>query len=273
MSIVIGSGGGGKGGGGGNKAPTEARDNLDSKAFAKVLDLISEGEIEGLSNGAKSIYLNNTQLQADDGTWNFKDVSYEVRTGTSNQTNIPITTNTETTKPTSFTTIEAATPRVVQITDSDIDAVKVIISVPQLQQISDKGDIYGTKVELQIAVQYSGGSYSTKVSGGAGTITGRTGDLYQKEYLINLDGAFPVNIKVTRITPDSTSSKLANEIRWNNYVEIKYDQRTYPNSALVGIRVDAEQFSNIPTRKYRVKGVKVKIPHNGTVRDDGSISY
>ena len=273
MSIVIGSGGGGKGGGGGNKAPTEARDNLDSKAFAKVLDLISEGEIEGLSNGAKSIYLNNTQLQADDGTWNFKDVSYEVRTGTSNQTNIPITTNTETTKSTSFTTIEAATPRVVQITDSDVDAVKVIISVPQLQQISDKGDIYGTKVELQIAVQYSGGSYSTKVSGGAGTITGRTGDLYQKEYLINLDGAFPVNIKVTRITPDSTSSKLANEIRWNNYVEIKYDQRTYPNSALVGIRVDAEQFSNIPTRKYKVKGIKVKIPHNATVNADGSLSY
>ena len=98
MSIVIGSGGGGKGGGGGNKGPTEARDNLDSKAFAKVLDLISEGEIEGLSNGAKSIYLNNTQLQADDGTWNFKDVSYEVRTGTSNQTNIPITKNVETTK-------------------------------------------------------------------------------------------------------------------------------------------------------------------------------
>ena len=273
MSIVIGSGGGGKGGGGGNKAPTEAKDNLDSKAFAKVLDLISEGEIGGLSDGAKSIYLNNTQLQADDGSWNFKDVSYEVRTGTSNQTNIPITTNTETTKPTSFTTIEQGTPRIIQITDSDVDAVKVIISVPQLQQISDEGDIYGTSIELEIAVQYSGGSYSNKVSGLTGRITGRTGDLYQKEYLINLDGAFPVNVKVSRVTADSTSSKLANEFRWLNYVEIKYDQRTYPNSALVGLRVDAEQFSNIPTRKYRVKGIKVKIPHNATVRADGSLSY
>ena len=142
-----------------------------------------------------------------------------------------------------------------------------------MQQISDKGDIYGTKVELAIAVQYSGGSYSTVVSGNAGQIAGRTADLYQREYLINLSGAFPVNIKVTRVTADSGSTKLSNAFSWNNYVEVKYDQRTYPNSALVGLRVDAEQFSNVPSRKYRVKGIKVKIPHNGTVRADGSISY
>ena len=83
------------------------------------------------------------------------------------------------------------------------------------------------KLELEIAVQYSGGSYSIVVSGNAGTITGRTPDTYQRDYLINLDGAFPVNIKVTRITDDSTSSKLAN-VQFNSYVEIKYDQRTYP---------------------------------------------
>jgi len=273
MTIVIGSGGGGKGGGGGNRTPTEEKDNLDSKQFAKVLDLISEGEIQGLSDGAKSIFLNNTPLQDAQGNWNFKDISYEVRTGTSNQTNIPITVNTESTKVTGLSTIVQATPGVVQITDSDVDAVKVIIAVPALQQISDKGDIYGTKVELAIAVQYSGGSYSTVVSGNAGQIAGRTADLYQREYLINLSGAFPVNIKVTRITADSASSKLTNAFQWNNYVEVKYDQRTYPNSALVGLRVDAEQFSNVPSRKYRVKGIKVKIPHNATVRSDGSLSY
>ena len=273
MTVVIGSGGGGKGGGGGNNTPTEAKDNLDSKQFAKVLDLIGEGEIEGLSDGAKSIFLNNTPLQDSQGNWNFKDVSYEVRTGTSNQTNIPITVNTSNTKTTGFSTVATTDTRVVQITDTDVDAVKVIISVPQLQEISDKGDIYGSKIELAIHVQYSGGSYSTVVSGNAGQIAGRTADLYQREYLVNLSGAFPVNIKVTRITADSASSKLVNAFQWNNYVEVKYDQRTYPNSALVGMRVDAEQFSNVPSRKYRIKGIKVKIPHNGTVRTDGSISY
>ena len=76
MSKVIGSGGGGgKGGGGGGGTPTEAKDNLDSKQFAKVLDLISEGEIQGLVDGAKSIFLNNTPLQSADGSFNFKDVT------------------------------------------------------------------------------------------------------------------------------------------------------------------------------------------------------
>ena len=274
MSKVIGSGGGGgKGGGGGGGTPTEAKDNLDSKQFAKVLDLISEGEIGGLVDGAKSIFLNNTPLQAADGTFNFKDVTFESRTGTSSQTNIPITKNVETTKSTGFSTVPQATPKVIQITDSDVDAVSVTITVPSLQSLSDKGDIFGTEVKLEIAVQYSGGSYSTVVSGNAGTITGRTPDTYQRDYLINLDGAFPVNIKVTRITADSTSSKLANEIQFNNYVEIKYDQRTYPNSALVGLKVDAEQFTSIPKRQYLIKGIKVKIPHNATVRADGSLSY
>ncbi len=274
MSLVIGSGGGGgKGGGGGGGTPTEAKDNLDSKQFAKVLDLIGEGEIQGLDDGAKSIFLNNVPLQAADGTYNFKDVSWEARTGTSSQTNIPITENTSTVKSTGFTTIVQATPRVVQITDSDVDAVKVTISIPSLQRLSDKGDIYGTEVELSIAVQYSGGSYSTVVSGDSGKIAGRTGDLYQRDYLINLNGAFPVNIKVTRVTDDSDTSKLANEIQWNSYTEITYDQRTYNNSALVGLRLDAEQFTSIPKRSYLVKGIKVKIPHNGTVQSDGSITY
>ena len=273
MSRIIGSGGGGKGGGGGGGTPTEAKDNLDSKSFARVLDLIGEGEIGGLVNGAKSIFLNNTPLQATDGTFNFKDVTYEVRTGTSNQTIIPVTRNVATTKSTGFSTVPQSTPKVIQITDSDVDAVSVTITVPSLQSLSDKGDIFGTEVKLEIAVQYSGGSYSTVVSGNEGTITGRTPDVYLRDYLINLDGAFPVNIKVTRITADSTSAKLTNEIQFNNYVEIKYDQRTYPNSALVGLKIDAEQFSSIPTRKYLVKGIKVKIPHNATVRADGSLSY
>ena len=273
MSRVIGSGGGTKGGGGGGGTPTEAKDNLDSKQFAKVLDLIGEGEIGGLVDGAKSIFLNNTPLQASDGSFNFKDVTFETRTGTSNQTNIPITKNVETTKSTGFSTVTQATPKVVQITDSTVDAVSVTITVPALQSLSDEGDIFGTEVQLEIAVQYSGGSYNNVVAGNAGKITGRTPDTYQRDYLINLDGAFPVNIKVTRVTADSASSKLANEFQFNSYVEIKYDLRTYPNSALVGLKVDAEQFTSIPERKYLVKGIKVKIPHNATVRADGSLSY
>ena len=273
---IIGSGGGGKGGGGGGGTPHEEKDNLDSKSFARILDLIGEGEISGLVDGAKSIFLNNTPLQAADGSFNFKDVSFETRTGTSSQTVIPITRNVATTKTVAGagTAIPSGSAgRVIQITDSDVDAVSVQITVPALQQFSDEGDIFGTDVELAILVQYSGGGYQTVLSGGSAKIAGRTPDPYVRDYLVNLNGAFPVNIKVQRITADSTSSKLQNEIQFNTYVEIKYDKRSYPNSALIGLKVDAEQFSSIPSRKYLVKGIKVKIPHNATVNADGSLSY
>ena len=274
MSKLIGSGGGGgKFGMGGDRAPTEAKDNLDSKSFARVLDLIGEGEIGGLVDGGKSIFLNNTPLQASDGSFNFKDVSFEVRTGTSSQTTIPITRDISVTKATGFSVIAQSTPGVVTITDSNVDAVSVQITVPVLQRFTDEGDIFGTSVELAIAVQYQGGSYQTVISGNKGTIAGRTPDTYIRDYLINLSGNFPVNIKVTRITPDSGSSKLANAFQFNTYVEIKYDKLTYPNSALVGLKVDAEQFTSIPSRKYLIKGLKVKIPHNATVRADGSLAY
>ena len=273
---IIGSGGGGKGGGGGGGTPHEEKDNLDSKSFARILDLIGEGEISGLVDGAKSIFFNNTPLQAADGSFNFKDVSFETRTGTSSQTVIPVTRNVATTKTVASagTAIPAGSAgRVIQITDSDVDAVSLQITVPALQQFSDEGDIFGTDVELAILVQYSGGGYQTVLSGGSAKIAGRTPDPYIRDYLVNLNGAFPINIKVQRITADSTSSKLQNEIQFNTYVEIKYDKRSYPNSALVGLKVDAEQFSSIPSRKYLVKGIKVKIPHNATVNADGSLSY
>ncbi len=129
MTKIIGSGGG-KGGGGGGGTPTEAKDNLDSKQFARVLDLIGEGEINGLVDGAKSIFLNNTPLQGSDGNFNFKDVIFETRNGTSSQTSIPITKNVETTKPTGFSTVSQSTPKVIQITDSTEDAVLITIPVP-----------------------------------------------------------------------------------------------------------------------------------------------
>jgi len=272
-NLVIGSGGGGGKGGGGGGSTSTAKDNLESKQFGRVLDLLSEGEIGGLVDGAKSIFLNDTPLQNANGTFNFKDVSYAERTGTSSQAVIPLTENTAQVQNTGLGTIVKNTPGVKQLTNSNIDAVKVTISVPQLQKITDDGDIEGSEIDLEIAVQYSGGSYQTKVSGDNGKIKGRTGDLYQRDYLLKLDGAFPVNIKVTRITDDSTDPKLTNAFQWNTYTEIIYDSRAYPNSALVGLRLDAEQFSSIPKRTYLIKGIKVKVPHNATVRSDGSLAY
>jgi hypothetical protein len=258
-----GGGGGGKGGGGGGggRTPTEASDNLNSTQYAKVVDLISEGEIQGLKDGAKSIFLDNTPLQNANGSYNFQNVTVETRNGTQNQTFIPLAADIEDEKPVGISVLQAS-PIVRSVTDSNVNAARISINVPQLQRFTDEGDIQGTSVRLQIAVQYNSGGYTTVVDD---TISGRTADTYQRDYMVSLTGAFPVDIKITRITDDSGSAKLINAFSWSSYTEITYAKLRYPNSALVALRVDAEQFSSIPSRSYLIRGIKVRIPSNATV--------
>jgi predicted phage tail protein len=261
-----GGGGGGKGSkGGSSRTPVTAPDSLDSRQYANVIDLISEGEIEGLADGLKSIYLNNTVLQNPDGTYNFQGVEVYTRNGTQNQSYIPLTSGIEDEKPVGLTVVKAV-PQVRTITDVDVDAVRVTIAIPSLQQInSTNGDTSGANVRLQIAVQYQGSGYTTKIDD---TISGRTADEYRKDYLIELDRPNPsniVDIKVTRITDDSTDTLLTNAFNWSSYTEIIWAKLTYANSAVVGLRVDAEQFNSIPARSYLIKGIKVRIPSGTTV--------
>jgi hypothetical protein len=254
--------GGGKGGGGGETyTPTEAGDSLNSAQYAQVVDLISEGEIEGLKNGLQSIFLNDTPLQNADGTFNFQNVTVNTRNGTQAQTAIPILADVENELPVGLQ-VNEGTPITRTITDTDVDAARITITIPQLQTFTDNGDIEGSQVGVQIFVQYNGGGF-TNVLGD--TISGRTADAYQRDYLINLSGAFPVDIRVQRDRPDSISAKVINAFSWTSYTEITYAKLRYPNSALVGLRVDAEQFSSIPSRTYLVRGIKVRIPNNATV--------
>jgi predicted phage tail protein len=286
MTIIGAGGGSGKGGGGSSRTPTTAKDSLDSRQYANVLDLISEGEIEGLADGFKSVFINNTVLQNPDGSFNFQDVEIYTRNGTQNQSYIalgskvsggnytPPTLGVEDEKPVGITVLKDV-PQVRTITDLDVDAVRVTIAIPSLQRIDTRtGDTLGANVRLQIAVQYQGGGYTTKIDD---TITGRTGDEYRKDYLIELQRpnlTDIVDIKVTRITGDSNDALLTNAFSWSSYTEITWARLSYPNSALIGFRIDAEQFSSVPARSYLIKGIKVQIP-NGTTVDSatGRIIY
>jgi len=257
-----GGGGGGKGGGGGTTyTPTEAGDSLNSTQFANLLDLISEGEIQGLKDGDKSIFIDNTPLQNADGTYNFKNVTVTTRNGTQNQNYIPLTADIENEKSVGVQ-VQFGVPIVRSITSSSVNAARVTITSPALQEFPTNGDIIGSSFGLQIEVQYNGGGYTTVLTD---TVSGRSGDQFQRDYLVMLTGAFPVDIRVTRTTADSGTSRVQNSFSWSSFTEITYAKLRYPNSALVALRVDAEQFNSIPKRSYLVRGIKVAIPSNATV--------
>ena len=263
--------------------PTREPDTLHSRQFATFLDLISEGEIEGFATPSKEgrtkgttaytnaalkdVFLNDTPIlrASADSTnpqtvdFNFQDVKFTPRFGTGDQTKIPgIESSVSTTSV--GTTVTASTPVTRQITNTNVDAVKVSITFPQLQKATDNGDLLGSSVELKIAVQYNSGGFTDVITD---TIRGRSGDAYQKDYRVNITGAFPVDIRVSRVTADSTDTNLRDTFQWTSFGEIIDDASTYLNSAYSSIRLDSMQFSSIPARKFRIRGIKVRIPGAG----------
>lgn len=256
--------GAGKGGGGSStppRPPEEENDSLSSVQFASILDVISEGEIDGIEGGVKGVYLDGTPLQDAAGRNNFTGYTLTTRNGTQGQAYISDRPGVESEKNVGLEVVQA-TPLTRQITDTEVDRVRVTLQVPALQRVEDDGDIRGTDVRIQIQVQYNSGGFTTVVDN---TIAGKTSSAYQRDYMITLNGAFPVDIKVIRVTADSTSQRLQNTTNWSSYTEIIDEKLRYPNTALSFLKLDSRQFSNIPQRKYLVRGIKVKIPHNATV--------
>jgi len=277
-----------KGAGGPPTPPTPYRapDTLNSKQFATIQDLLSEGEIEGfatpskagiakssadyLTSAQKDIFLNNTPILNEnasnssptDADFNFQSVILDARFGTNNQLVIP---GIESSDPVNSSPISGF-PRPCTVANSGVtqaislnkDAVRVTISFPQLQKAEDNGDLLGSSVELQIQLQTNNGTFQTKITD---TITGRSADLYSKEYRVNLPATYSqAAIKVLRVTADSTDNSLKDEFSVSVMQEIVDDPQTYPDSAYAQLRIDSEQFSAIPKRAYRIRGIKVRIP-------------
>ena len=263
--------------------PTREPDTLHSRQYATFLDLVSEGEIEGFATASKEgrtkgttaynnaalkdVFLNDTPVlrstadsaSPDTTDFNYQSVTFTPRFGTGSQTKIA---GIESSVSTTSVGVEVtnSTPVTRQITNTNVDAVKVSITFPQLQKATDAGDLLGSSVQLKVAVQYNSGGFTDVITD---TIRGRSGDAYQKDYRVNITGSFPVDIRVSRVTADSTDTNLRDTFQWTSLGEIIDDASTYLNSAYSSIRLDSMQFSSIPARKFRIRGIKVRIPGAG----------
>jgi len=260
---IAGAGGGGGGkGGGGSHTPTEADDTLQSVQFATVLDLISEGEIQGLEDGNKSIFLEDTPVQNADGSDNFSDFTIVTRIGTQTQTHIPGDFGSTQSEQAVNSEVTNSSPVTRSITDTDVDRVRVTLTIPSLRIVEDDGDITGHTVSIKIQVQYNGGGFNDVISD---TISGKSSAKYQRDYMITLSGAFPVDIRMVRVSADETSTRRASSTFFQAYTEIIDEKFRYPNSALVGLRFDSRQFGSIPSRKYLIRGIKIGVPTNAKI--------
>ena len=232
--------------------PVEAKESGRSKQRIKIVEVLSEGEIEGLVDGLKSVYLDKTPIEAKDGSHYFKNVEIEGREGTQTQEVMQgfqavekeISVATEITKRTALTRT---------VTDANVNRLRLTLGVQALFEQNDQGDTHSATVEFKITV----GTQQIPF-----TIKGKYNSSYSRAIIVENLPRVPFTIKVERITADSTSNRLANKTMWASYTEIIDAQFRYPNTAYMGVKFDSEYFNNIPVRTYEIYGIKVRVPSN-----------
>lgn len=245
----------GKGGGGGH-TPVEAKETSRSKQLVKIVEVISDGEIEGLADGMKSVYFDNTPVQNKDGSYNFNNVQLEGRVGSQTQ-DVIAGFNTSEKEVSVGTQVRKNLPITRTITDSKVSRLRLTIGVQSLFSQAENGDTSGAKVELVITI----GSQSYPVS-----INGKYSSQYLQQHTFDNLPQVPFLVKVERVTDDSKTQRLQNNTVWSSYTEIIDTEFTYPNTALIGVKFDSEYFNNIPSRTYDLLGLKVKVPSNYDTR-------
>lgn len=245
----------GKGGGGGH-APVEAKETSRSKQLVKIVEVISEGEVDGLADGMKSVYFDNTPVQNKDGSYNFNNVQLEGRVGSQVQ-DVIAGFNTSEKEVSVGTQVRKNLPITRTVTDNKVSRLRLTIGVQSLFSQNENGDTTDTTVNLVITI----GPQSYPVS-----ISGKYSSQYLQQHTFDNLPPVPFTVKVERVTEDSKSQRLQNNTVWSSYTEIIDTEFTYPNTALIGVKFDSEYFSNIPARTYDLLGLRVKVPSNYDTR-------
>ena len=239
-------------GGGGAHTPVEAKETSRSKQLVKIVEILSDGEVAGLANGMKSVYLDNTPVQNSNNSYNFKNFSLQGRVGSQVQ-GVLGGFNTSEKEVSVGAQVKNNLPITRTITDSKVSRLRFTIGVQSLSNIEENGDIKETEVNLAITI--GGTVYPV-------TIFGKYSSQYLQQHTFKNLPPAPFTIKVERLTADSNSQRLQNNTVWSSYTEVIDTEFTYPNTALIGVKFDSEYFGNIPNRTYDLLGIKVKIPSN-----------
>ncbi|ELD3481552.1 phage tail protein [Enterobacter hormaechei] len=251
----------GKGGSNQTRTPVEAPDSIQSIARAKVLIALGEGEFAGGLDG-KNIFLGDsssyTPLQNADGSYNFNNVKYEFRSGTQDQDYIQGFPGIENELQVSYE-LKQAVPYVRAVSNTQLSALRVRLGWPTLLLQKNNGDKVGTRVEYAIDLSVDGGPYETVVNG---AVDDKTTSLYERSHRVNLPKASTGwQLRVRRITPDSTSVNIVDTMRVVAVTEIIDAKLRYVNTALLYVEFDAKQFPNgIPQVVCNPKGRIIRVP-------------
>lgn len=247
-----------KGGSSSPSTPTESPDSLQSTSYAKILLALGEGEFGGDLDGTR-IFLDGTPIISADGTENFPGVRWEFRPGTPHQDYIPGMPDVEN-EITVSTELTSDRDWVRAVTNTQLSAVRLRFSWAQLQQQQDNGDVVGYRIEYAIDVATDGGAYQEVLRT---AVDGKTTTKYERSHRIDLPAATTGwQVRVRRLTPNSTSNRVADKMVVEAITETIDAKLRYPETALLFIQFDAKQFPNIPQVSCEPKGRVIRVPSN-----------
>lgn len=247
-----------KGGSSKPKSPVEASDSLRSTNLAKLLIAVGEGEFDGIPTDY-DIYLDNTPIRDASGNYNFPNVKWDWRPGSVDQTYIPGIPSVE--NETSLNIeLRSDAPWVRSISNTQLSAVRMRLAWPALQRSDDEGNVGGYRIEYAIDVATDGGAYQQVL---VDAVDGKTTTRYERSRRIDLPTATTGwQIRVRRLTPNQNSNKVADTMLVAGYTEVIDAKLRYPNTALLYIEFDAEQFTNIPAVTVKCKARRWMVPSN-----------
>ncbi|HCS7393906.1 TPA: host specificity protein J, partial [Escherichia coli] len=208
--------------------------------------------------GLKSVLLNSTPVLDTEGNTNISGVTVVFRAGEQEQTP-PEGFESSGSETVLGTEVKYDTPITRTITSANIDRLRFTFGVQALVETTSKGDRNPSEVRLLVQIQRNGGWVTEKDI----TIKGKTTSQYLASVVVGNLPPRPFNIRMRRMTPDSTTDQLQNKTLWSSYTEIIDVKQCYPNTALVGVQVDSEQFgSQQVSRNYHLRGRILQVPSN-----------
>jgi len=249
---------GAKGGESKPKTPVEAPDSLQSTNIAKILIAVGEGEFEGKPTD-RDIYLDNTPIMDASGNVNFPGVKWEWRPGSVEQEYIQGIPSIENENNVNVE-LRSDNPFTRSLSNTQLSAVRVRMSWPRLVSQDSSGNTNGYRIEYSIDIATDGGAY---VEAHSGAVDGKTTSGYQRSVRVNLPKAISGwMLRVRRITPNANSGTLGDTMTIAGYTEIIDQKLSYPNTALLYIELDAQQFQNIPAVTVKCKAKRWPVPTN-----------
>ncbi|EFM9252552.1 DUF1983 domain-containing protein [Escherichia coli] len=268
LPLFIAGAGGKKSSKSSSRTPVEADDTVNSRAMAAILDLLGEGVIGGLVNGARSIFIDDLPIVNEDGSSNFSGITWDFRDGSQDQTPMSGFDFVETPKSVNIQ-LKKTHYVTVSIDNDEADRVRVIMKFPSLRSIDKKtGDTNGTSVEYKFQIANGDSTFVDVVAEGEKSVgiklTAKKTGVYYRSYELKLPKpGRAYKVRVVRITDDNSSQYLYNDTWVDSIGEIVDTPMNYPNSVLVGLKVNSEQFgSTMPSRSYLVRGLKIRVPSN-----------